>query len=94
MSTFFMFGKYSLESVERISAERTDKVRQLIDKLGGQVNVIYAVLGEYDVIMIVEMPNMATAMQASIALKRLTGISFCTAAAVPVEELDKLVGEL
>ena len=94
MSTFFMFGKYSVESLDRISADRTNKVRELIEKLGGEVKEIYAVLGEYDVIMIVEMPNMADAMQASIALKRLTGITFCTAAAVPVEELDRLVGEL
>lgn len=94
MSTFFMFGKYSLESVGQISAERTKKARELIEDLGGEVKQIYALLGEYDVILIVEMPNMAQAMQASIALKRLTGISFCTAAAVPVEELDTLVGEL
>jgi uncharacterized protein with GYD domain len=94
MSTFFMFGKYSVESVERISPERTKKAYELISKLGGEVKQIFAMLGNYDVIIIVEMPNMTAAMQASLELKRLTGITFSTAAAVPVEELDKMVGDL
>ncbi|HID76858.1 MAG TPA: GYD domain-containing protein [Planctomycetaceae bacterium] len=94
MSTFFMFGKYSAESAEKISRERTQKVTQLIEELGGRVKAIYAVLGNYDVIMLVEMPNMTAAMQASMALKRLTGISYSTAAAVPVEDLDKMPGAL
>ena len=37
---------------------------------------------------------MAEAMQASIALKRLTDISFFTAAAMPIEEFDQLIGEM
>ncbi len=77
-----------------MSPERAAKAGQLIQELGGQLKAIYAVLGNYDVIMLVEMPNMTAAMQASIALKRLTGISFSTAAAVPVEGLDKIPGAL
>jgi hypothetical protein len=31
-------------------------------------------------------------MQASVALGKLTGVSFCTSPAVSVEEFDKLMG--
>jgi len=31
------------------------------------------------------------AIQTSVALGQLTGVSFCTSPAVPVEEFDKLV---
>jgi len=33
-------------------------------------------------------------MRASIALKKLTDVSFFTAAAVPIEEFDQMVGEM
>ena len=94
MATFFMFGSYSTDAIKHISKERTEKVRELIEKLGGQVKDIYALLGQYDLVLITELPRMADAMKASIALERLTGISFSTAAAVPIDEFDKIVGEV
>lgn len=94
MATFFMFGKYSSEAARKISAERTDKVREAIEKLGGRVKDIYVLLGEYDVVIITELPRMAEAMQASIALKRLTDISFFTAAAMPIDEFDEMAESL
>jgi len=94
MATFFMFGKYSDEAIQKISVERTRQVHELIERLNGKVKSIYALLGEYDVVLIVELPNMAEAMKASIALKRMTGISFFSAAALPVEEFDQLVGQI
>lgn len=94
MPTFFMFGRYSREALEKISAERTRKVDEALREMGGKVKGIYAMMGEYDVVIIVELPRMAEAMKASIALKRLTGISFFTAAAMPVEEFDMLLGEV
>jgi uncharacterized protein with GYD domain len=93
MQTFFLFGRYSSDAVEGISADRTTKARQLIESLGGQVKGIYALMGEYDVVVIAELPNMAGAMQASLALKKLTGVSFFTAAAMPIEEFDRLMGK-
>ena len=94
MATFFMFGKYSSEAAKRISAERTEKAREAIEKLGGRVKEIYVLLGEYDLVIIADLPRMAEAMQASIALKRLTDISFFTAAAMPVEEFDAMADQL
>ena len=94
MATFFMFGRYSTESAQSVSVERTRQAHQVIEGFGGQIKGIYALLGEYDLVMIVELPRMAEAMQASVALKRTTDISFFTAAAMPIEEFDQLVGEM
>jgi uncharacterized protein with GYD domain len=92
MATFFMFGKYSVGAVRNISAERTAKARQMMEELGGRVKDIYALLGEHDVVAIVDLPNMAEAMKASVRLKELTDISFFTVAAMPIEEFDQLFG--
>jgi uncharacterized protein with GYD domain len=94
MATFFMFGKYSKHALEGVSVERTRKAHQVVEKLGGKIKAIYALLGEYDLVIIAELPRMAEAMQASIALKRLTDISFFTTAAMTVEEFDQLLGDM
>ena len=92
MATFFMFGKYSSGAVQKISTDRTAKVRQVLEDFGGRAKDIYALMGEYDVVVIAELPNMAEAMKVSVALKKLTDISFFTVAAMPIEEFDKLFG--
>ncbi len=94
MSTFFMFGKYSSEAIKGISAGRTAKAVSIIEKLGGKVNSMYALLGGYDLILIVDFPGSQEAMKASVALYKLTGISFSTFPAVTVEQFDKLVAEI
>ncbi len=94
MPTFFMFGKYSSEAVKEISAERTRKVISLVEKLGGKVNSMYALLGEYELVFIVDFPGTQEAMKASVGLTKLTGISFSTSPAVTVEHFDKMIAEM
>ncbi len=93
MGTFFLTGRYTAEAAKGISADRTRKAKDVIQRLGGRLKDAYALLGESDLVMIVEMPNMTEAMKASILLSQQTGISFTTAAAIPVEEFDKMLGD-
>ncbi len=90
MATFFLFGRYSPEALRGISAERTEKVVELIEGMGGRVEAIYALLGERDLVLIVELPGLQEAFKASVALGKLTGISFSTSAALKVEDFDRL----
>ena len=92
MATFFMFGKYSHASIKEISAGRTDKATALIVENGGEVKAEYALLGKVDLVLIVDFPNVESAMKTSIELSKLSGIAFTTSPAVTVEEFDKLVG--
>jgi len=94
MGTFFMFGRYSSETLKEISAERTDKADKLVKKFGGEVTSMYALLGEKDLVFIVDFPGIEQAMKASVALSKLTGISFTTSPAVTVEEFDKMIAEV
>jgi uncharacterized protein with GYD domain len=85
-----MFGKYSADALKGISAKRTDEVKALIKKHGGELRAGYAVLGGVDLVMIVDLPDTARAMATSAALAKLTGIAFTTSPAVTIEEFDKL----
>ncbi len=91
MTPFFMFGKYSPEAMKKISAARTKNAQNLIKKMGGKVDAMYALLGEHDLVLIVDLPGVKEAMKASVALGKATGISFSTAPAIAVSEFDKLM---
>lgn len=91
MATYFMFGKYSLEGMKGISAGRTTKALALIRKNGGEYKAGYALLGDVDLVLIVEMPDTGQAMKTSAALGKLLGASFSTAPAVSAEEFDRLM---
>ncbi len=91
MGTYLMFGEYSMESVAKISAARTKSAAEVVAGVGGKYKGGYALLGEKDLVMIVEFPGTEQAMKASVALAKLLGIAFTTAPAVTIEEFDKLI---
>jgi uncharacterized protein with GYD domain len=92
MATFVMFGRYSFDAVKGISAKRTNQTQALVKKYGGEVKAGYALLGDPDIVLVVELQDTGQAMQLSAALTKLLGISFKTAPAVSFEEFDKLMG--
>jgi uncharacterized protein with GYD domain len=92
MATFFMFGKYTTESIQKISADRTQQAINAIRKMGGEVNAMHVLLGEYDLVICVQLASIEDAVKASVALAKLTGIAFTTCPAVEVEAFDRLVG--
>ena len=94
MATFFMFGMYSADALDGISAGRTSDAEKLIARYGGKVNSMYALMGEQDLILIVDFPDTQHAMQASVALSKLTGISFSSSPAIAVAEFDQLMAEV
>jgi uncharacterized protein with GYD domain len=93
MSIFFMFGKYTTDSLKEISAQRTEKATELIKKNGGKVKSMYVLLGEHDLIIVADFPNVEQAMMTSLALHKMTGISFTTSPVVNVDEFDRLIEE-
>ena len=94
MGTYFMFGRYSLDGMKGMSAERTENAAAMVKKYGGEVKSGYALLGEHDLVLIVDFPDAGQAMKASVALTNYLGISFTTAPAVTVEAFDKMMEEV
>lgn len=91
MQVYFMLGKYDSEGVRDLSLDRTEKAIHLINQVGGEVLSMFALLGTYDVVMKVKFPDNHAAMRASVGLSMLTGITFTTMPAVPVDDFDKIM---
>jgi len=90
MAKFVMLGNYNQASMEGISASRTDRAEEVIRGHGGEATGIYALLGAFDLMLIVDLPDVETAMRVSLELTRLTGIGFQTSPAVDVTAFDAL----
>ncbi len=90
MAKFVMLGRYSAEAIKGISAERSKKGIEVIEKAGGKVISMFALLGCYDLLFVVDFPGVTEAMKASVALTKLTGVGFTTSSAISIEELDKI----
>jgi uncharacterized protein with GYD domain len=91
MGTFFMFGKYTPESIREMSVARTEQAIDVVQNLGGDIIAMHALLGEYDLLFCVRLPSLEDAMRASVELTRLTDITFKTSPAVTVETFDRMM---
>jgi len=92
MAKYLMLGKYSQEAIKGMSAERTKRVIEVINNSRGKVDSMYALLGSYDLALMVDFPGNNEAIKVSIALAKLTDIAFTTFPAITVEEFDKITG--
>ena len=91
MATYFMFGIYDADALENISAERTQEVQRLVENAGGKINTMYVLMGDQDLVLITDFPDVKTAIKASIGLSKLTGLAFSSAPALEVSEFDQLM---
>lgn len=90
MSLYLMYGKYLPGSMEKISPERTEKAKDLIKENGGTIKAGYALLGDSDLLFIVDFPKTKSVLRTSVEVGNLLGISFSTVPAVTIDEFDEL----
>lgn len=94
MYTYYLLGKYSVGAVKHISAIRTTECTKVIEELDGEIILLDALLGEFDLAVICKFEDNRAALKASVALEKQTGIRFTTLPAVSVEEFDQLAREV
>ena len=93
MPIFMMFGNYTSEATRGISSERTRQATEVIKRHGGKVVSMYAVLGQHDLVLTLDLPDTEAALRTSAELNKLTGITFVTSPVVDVEKFDRLIQE-
>jgi uncharacterized protein with GYD domain len=66
----------------------------LVEKFGGSVEGGYALLGDTDLVIVLEAPDTESVMKISVGLSKMTGISFTSAPAVTFDEFDQYMEEV
>ena len=91
MPQYILLSTLTCDGLETIKKkpERIKQVDAELEKMGVKVKGQWAVLGEYDFVNLVEAPDNATVMKASVEIGSRGSVSIVTMPAVPVDEFIK-----
>jgi uncharacterized protein with GYD domain len=94
-STFKCFLNWTDQGAKAVkeAASRAEATKALIAGLVGQLICGYVTTGQYDVVLVVEMPNGDAMTNLAIALTSRGNVRTTTARAFSVEEFGKLTAE-
>ena len=96
MSTFVTLWKYTKDGLVDMkkTPERFEVVKKLINDAGGKLVSIYGLIGEYDVLTIMEMPDERVATATILKICSKGRIIPMTMTALSIEDFLKIAQEL
>ena len=94
MQIYYLLGSYTAGRIKQISAIRTEECARVIEGLGGEIVLMNALMGQFDLAFIAKFPDNSVAFKASLALMKVTGINFITLPAISVTDFDQLAVEI
>lgn len=87
MPKFLMCGSCPPEALREVGVGYKEKVEEVIGEYNGRIDAMYSTLGEYDLILFADLPDIESVMNVSMELNKLTGIAFSSSPAVELEKL-------
>jgi uncharacterized protein with GYD domain len=95
MQTYVILMNFTTKGAETLaeSAKRYERFEEGIRSLGGKVLSAYALLGDYDVLIVVELPDVKAAMKTVIRAALRGTAASKTLTAIPLKEFYGLVTE-
>jgi len=96
MPTFVTLAKWTDEGVRNIkdSPKRRKAFEDRITTMGGKVKDAYLVMGEYDLLVVTELPDDETAAKLALGTAMQGNVRTTTMRAFSREEMDKIIGTL
>jgi uncharacterized protein with GYD domain len=96
MATFIVLGNFTDQGIRSIkeSPRRSDAFKAMAAKAGVKVKDIYWTLGHYDIVTVVEAPDVATATSLGLAIASLGNVRTETLTAFSAEEFGKILAKM
>ena len=96
MPLYVSLGKATMQGVQKIRevGQRYEANRRMYEGMGVKLVGLYALMGEYDYLSIVEAPDNETALKAAVAVSSRGNSTWVTMPAVPIEQFSQLVGDI
>lgn len=91
---YLILGKYSNHGIANVSSHRTSKLTELVNQIGGQLRDSYALLGQFDIALIVDLPDNSSAVKLAATLQLTMGISSTTLPATSISQFDQIAEDL
>jgi uncharacterized protein with GYD domain len=96
MPTYIIQGNYTQQGAKNMksSPSRLDAIKQAVQAAGGEVKGFYLTMGQYDMLMIVDMPNDETLLKMVISAAGEGNVSTETFRAFTEDEYRALAANL
>ena len=96
MATYIHLLNWTEQGAKNVkeTVNRTEKNRQMIEKLGGRLLNIFWTQGGYDVVAITEWPDEGSAVAFSLALASSGNVRSETLRAFSAEEMDSFLKKI
>ncbi len=96
MASYVVLFRFTTKGAEDIKSgsKRVEKAKQIFSKLGAQVTAFYALMGQYDTMVIVNAPDDETIIKACLAVASLGNVRTETLRAFTEAEYSRMISEL
>jgi len=97
MAKYLIEASYTAEGLQGLQKDRASgrkqAVTELVESLGGKVESMYFALGERDVVIIAELPDVVTVATLSLGVSATGLVRTKTTALLSVEETDRALAK-
>lgn len=96
MPTYISMLRYTQQGISNVknAPARIDAAKEAYRKAGGELKALYLTLGQYDLVVVAEMPNDEAVARMALALGSQGNIRSETMRAFTETEFRKIVGSL
>ncbi|MFQ5554056.1 MAG: GYD domain-containing protein [Acidimicrobiia bacterium] len=96
MATFISLISYTEQGIANIkdSPKRLDQAREGFEAMGVTLKEVYLTLGAYDVVIVIEAPDAATAARALLTIGSMGNVSTTTLTAFTEDEYRAIIAGL
>jgi uncharacterized protein with GYD domain len=93
MPTYVLLTSFTQQGVEnvRVSPERTEHAREMVESLGGTWREFFVTMGRYDGVVVADFPDDATAARAVLTLAESGNVTTETLRAFTLDEFRGIV---
>lgn len=96
MATYISFLRFTQQGLQAIkdSPKRLEAARKAYQQAGAKLKDFYLVMGEYDMVIVIEAPNDETIAKMSLSIGAMGNVKTVTSRAFTEEEYRKLIAAL
>lgn len=97
MPKFLVQAAYTAEGLRGLQKDKASGRKQAVTKaveaLGGKVEALYFALGDHDVVLLVDMPDVASGAALGLRVSSTGMVRTKTTALLTIEETDRALGK-
>jgi uncharacterized protein with GYD domain len=96
MPTYIVLGSFTDQGVRAVkdTTKRAEAAREMAKKLGASIKDFYWTLGHYDLVLLLDAPDAATATAFGVSVGALGNVRTQTLPAFNAEEMGKILGRM